>query len=442
MTAKSVDLLISARWIIPIIPKGKTFEDCTVVVDQGKILALLPTVEATKKYTGRRQVDLGKHVLLPGLVNTHTHAAMTLLRGFADDLPLHTWLEQHIWPAESQWVSADFVRDGTELAIAEIIRSGTSCFSDMYFFPETVAEMVNHSGIRSQITFPIFDFPSAWGRGPDDYIHKGLQLRDDHKDRDRVRIAFGPHSPYTLSDEPMARIATYAEELDTQVQIHLHETAKEVSDHIEKYGVRPIQRLVDIGLLSPLTQCVHMTQVNEQDIVSLVDHNAHVIHCPKSNMKLASGFCPVDKLRKATINVALGTDGAASNNSLDLFNEMSTAALVAKAVSGDASAINAHEALEMATINGAKALGWDNHIGSIEVGKAADLTAVELGTVESEPLYNLPSQLVYTNAGAQVSHLWVDGSPLMLDRQLQTINEQEILIKAKLWRKKIANTSH
>ena len=438
MAATSVDLLISARWIIPIIPKGKVFEDCTVVIDQGKIVALLPTAEATRIYAGKEHVELGQQALLPGLVNSHGHAAMTLLRGYADDLPLHTWLEKHIWPAEAQWVSPDFVRDGTELAIAEMIRSGTTCFSDMYFFPDIVTETVNQTGIRSQIAFPIFDFPSAWGRGPDDYIHKGLQLHDDHKDRDLIRIAFGPHSPYTLSNEPMEKVATYAEELDTCIQIHLHETAQEISDHICTHGNRPIERLVEMGLMSPLTQCVHMTQINDQDITTLIEHNAHVIHCPKSNLKLSSGFSPIAELAKNGINVALGTDGAASNNSLDMFSEMSTAALVAKAVSNNSSAISAHEALEMATINGAKAMGWADHIGSIEIGKSADLIAVELGAIESEPLYNLPSQLVYTPMGHQVSHVWVKGTALMTNRALQTLNEHEIVTKAQRWQKQLA----
>jgi len=439
MVAISVDLLISARWTIPVIPKGAVFEDCSVVIDQGNIVAILPTTEATRKYMALEHIELPNHVLIPGLINTHSHAAMTLLRGYADDQPLQTWLENHIWPAEGQWVSEEFVRDGTELAIAEMIRSGTSCFSDMYFFPDCAAEVASHSGIRSQIAFPIFDFPSAWGRGPEDYIHKGLQLRDDYKDRDLTRIAFGPHSPYTLSNGPLEKIATYAEELDSYVQIHLHETAKEITDSIQEHGARPIQRLVELGLLSPLTQCVHMTQLDEQDISTLVEHNAHVIHCPESNLKLASGFCPVTTLLDNGINVALGTDGAASNNNLDMFGEMSTAALVAKAVSGNAGAVDAHTALQMATINGAKAMGWDDKIGSIEVGKSADLAAVTLGTIESEPLYNPASQLVYTNAGSRVSHLWVNGVALMVERQLQTLNEQEILIKTQQWQRKIAN---
>lgn len=440
MAATSVDLLISARWIIPIIPEGKVFEGCSVAVDQGQIVAILPAGEASRKFIAREFIELPNHALMPGLINTHGHAAMTLFRGFADDLPLHTWLEKHIWPAEQRWVNDEFVQAGTELAIAEMIRSGTSCFSDMYFFPNQAARAAINAGIRSQITFPIFDFPSAWGRGSDDYIHKGLQLRDEYKDRELTQIAFGPHAPYTLSNGSLEKVATYAEELDCNIQIHLHETAKEITDSLKEHGVRPIQRLVDLGLMSPLTQCVHMTQINDDDLDTLVEYNTHVIHCPKSNLKLASGFCPVTQLLARDINVALGTDGAASNNSLDMFSELSTAALVAKAVSTDASAINAHTALKMATINGAKALGLEHKTGSIEIGKCADLTAIDLGTIESEPLYNPTSQLVYTNAGNRVSHLWVNGNALMKNRQLQTLNENEVLTKARQWQRKIASS--
>ncbi|WP_461518867.1 TRZ/ATZ family hydrolase [Porticoccus sp.] len=439
MTTEPIDLLISARWIIPIIPEGQVFENCSVAIQGGDIVSLLPTAEALRKYAPQQHVELSNHALIPGLVNAHSHAAMTLLRGFADDYPLKTWLEQHIWPVEMRWVSDTFVQDGTELAIAEMIRSGTSCFSDMYFFPENAAKAASHAGIRSQIAFPVFDFPSPWGRGPDEYIHKGLQLRDDYKGRELTRIAFGPHAPYTLSDEPLRKIASYSEELDTCVQIHLHETAGEVSDSLKQFGMRPIQRLKELEFFSPLTQCVHMTTLDDSDIETIAAYNAQVIHCPESNLKLASGLCPVAKLLDTGINVALGTDGAASNNDLNMFGELHTAALVAKAVAGDPTVVDAHKALQLATINGARALGWADRIGSIEVGKAADLAAVELGTIESEPLYNPASQLVYTNSGSRVSHLWVNGAALMSERQLLTVNEQEILIKARQWRRKFVD---
>lgn len=434
---QTVNLILKARWIAPVVPENRVFEHCALVIDKGVILALVPQEEADKRYNAQQEIYLGNHLLIPGLVNAHGHAAMSLLRGYADDLPLMQWLEDHIWPAEGQWVSEDMVRDGTELAMAEMIRSGTTCFSDMYFFPEQVAQAAQQAHMRAQVTFPLFDAPSAWGQGPEDYFRKGLALHDDFRASELVRIGFGPHAPYTLSDEPLARIATLAQELDAPIHIHLHETEQEVSDSVAQYGKRPVQRLADLGLLSPLTQCVHMTQVNDDDVTLIRDSGAHVVHCPESNLKLASGFCPVQRLLDQGINVALGTDGAASNNDLDLLGEMKTAALLAKAVAGQADALNAHSALRMATLNGAKALGLEEHIGSLEVGKSADITAIELSDLTSQPVYNPVSQLVYTHSGHKVSHVWVAGKALLLSRQLQTLNERELTGKARWWAKQI-----
>lgn len=434
----SVDLIINARWIIPIIPDNRTLEDCALVIDKGAIVALLPQAEAAKNFNATEIIDLPQHLLMPGLVNAHGHAAMSLLRGYADDQPLHTWLNDHIWPAESRWVNEDFVRDGTELALAEMIKSGTTCFSDMYFYPEQAAQTCLDARIRCQLAFPILDFPTAWGTGPDDYINKGLALHDTFRGNHLINIAFGPHAPYTVSDEPLQRIAVLAQEMDMPIHIHLHETAQEVSDSVRDHGRRPTERLMDLGLLSPLTQCVHMTQIDDTDIAILQQSGAHVIHCPESNLKLASGFCPIDRLQKAGVNVALGTDGAASNNDLDLFGELHTAALLAKAVAQDASALDAHSALRMATIQGAKALGFEDKIGSFESGKSADMIAIDLSELELQPLYNPASQLVYTHSGQRVTHSWVEGKALMLNRQLQTLNEREIVGKANWWRKQIA----
>lgn len=435
----SIDLIIKARWIIPVVPANRVLENCAIAIDKGQILALLPNEEADRRYNAKETVHLGSHVLIPGLVNAHGHAAMSLLRGYADDQPLHTWLNDHIWPAESRWVSEDFVRDGTELALAEMIKSGTTCFADMYFYPEQAAQACLNAQVRCQLAFPILDFPTAWGMGPDDYLSKGLNLHDNFRGNHLINIAFGPHAPYTVSDAPLQKIAVLAQEMDMPIHIHLHETAQEVSDSIAQYGRRPSQRLMDLGLLSPLTQCVHMTQIDESDIKLLQNSGAHVIHCPESNLKLASGFCPVDKLLNANVNVALGTDGAASNNDLDLFSELKTAALLAKAVSGNAAALDAHTALRMATLNGAKALGMEDVIGSLEAGKAADITAVDLGDLGMQPLYNPASQLIYTHAGQAVTHVWVEGKCLLANRLLQTLNEREILGKANWWRKQIAS---
>lgn len=437
--AHAIDLLICADWILPIVPADSLLEGCALAIDQGKIIALVPQAEAAKRFAPRQQLNLGNQLLMPGLVNAHGHAAMSLLRGFADDQPLHTWLQDYIWPIEARWVGEDFVRDGTQLALAEMIRSGTTCFADMYFYPEQAAQACAEARVRAQLAFPVMDFPTSWGSGPDDYLHKGLALHDKLADTPLLHVAFGPHAPYSLSDAPLQKIAMLAQETNMPVHIHLHETAQEVSDSLRLYGCRPSQRLMDLGLLTPLTQCVHMTQIDATDIHLLQQSGASVIHCPESNLKLASGFCPVVALQQAGVNVALGSDGAASNNDLDLFGELRTAALLAKAVSGDAAALNAHAALRMATLQGARALGLDDRIGSLEPGKAADVIAIDLGELEQQPLYNPLSQLVYTNTGSRVSHAWVNGKCLLRERQLQTLNERELLGKAHWWRQQIAH---
>lgn len=434
---QNVDQIIHGRWIIPVIPENQIFEHCSLIIDQGNIIAITPHDEAVKRYTAATITNLDSHILIPGLVNAHGHTAMSLMRGFADDTPLQTWLEDYIWPTESQWVDATFVKAGTELAVAEMLRSGTTCFSDMYFFPEEVALTAQQTGIRCQVAFPVIDFPTAWGQGPDEYISKGLALHDDYRSNDLINIAFGPHAPYTVADEVFLKIATLAEELQTPIQTHLHETQHEVEESVKQVGKRPSQRLFDLGVLSPLTQCVHMTQVNDVDIHLLQQSGAHVVHCPESNLKLASGFCPVSQLQNAGINVALGTDGAASNNDLDLLGELQTAALLAKGVSGNAAALSAHEAIKMATLNGARALGLENRIGSLEPGKAADICAIAADELESIPLFNAASQLVYTRNSHRVTHVWVNGKMLLQERKLLTMAQHEIITKAQRWAQKL-----
>jgi 5-methylthioadenosine/S-adenosylhomocysteine deaminase len=437
MQPTKIDLLINSRWIIPIVPENRVFENCALAIDRQKIVGIYPQVEAANRFEADSVVNLDDHILMPGLVNAHGHAAMSLLRGYADDQPLEPWLEEHIWPAENRFLSEKFVADGTKLAMAEMIQTGTTCFADMYFFTDSAAEQVRACGMRSQIGFTVFDFPTAGGKDPDDYIHQGLKLRDTYKDNELIKIACAPHAPYTVGDETLRRIATYANELDMAVHIHCHETAKEITDSLHLHSCRPMQRLDDLGILLPQTQLVHMTQIDADDIRLIQDHNCHVVHCPESNLKLASGFCPVAELMDAGINVAIGTDGAASNNDLDLFGELKTAALLAKGVSGDASALDAHAALRMATINGAKALGWQDQIGSLEAGKSADIIAVEINSLSQKPLYNPASQLVYTNAGSQVTHSWVAGRALMEERKLLTLNEAELIQTADDWRTQI-----
>jgi len=437
---KTADLLIHPDWIVPVLPHGIVLENYSIALSGDRISALLPRAEA-ESIDAREVLELPGQALLPGLINCHGHAAMSLFRGYADDQSLMPWLEQHIWPAEQAHVSEQFVGDGTELAIAEMIRSGTTTFSDMYFFPDICAATAQRLGMRCQITFPIFDFPTAWGLDGDDYIRKGLALRDDLKHSTLITVVFGPHAPYTVCESNLVKIATLAAELDAPVQIHLHETSEEVLQAANQNGERPLDMLHRLGLLSPRIQCVHMTDLRDEDIALLAATGAHVVHCPQSNMKLASGVCSVSTLRKAGVNVALGTDSAASNNDLNMFGEMQTAALLAKLHTSDASSLPAADALAMATINGARALGLEDTIGSLEVGKQADLIAVDLRGPETQPLYHPISQLVYACNGSQVTHSWIGGESVMTQRNLTRIDLQALTTRVSSWQHRISHTA-
>ena len=432
------DTVINARWIIPVEPDGIVHEHHSLIIQDGKILDLLPTARAKTLYQGITTLNLDEHALIPGLVNAHTHAAMSLFRGLADDLPLMNWLNDHIWPAENTWVSYEFAHDGTQLAIAEMLRGGTTCFNDMYFFADATARVASNAGMRTAIGLIIIDFPTVWASDAQEYLNKGLELHDQYRNDPLISTIFAPHAPYTVSDQPLSHIQTLAEELDIPVHIHVHETADEIVKSHEQYNGRPLQRLERLGLLTPRLLAVHMTQLLDDEIEQCAAAGAHVIHCPESNLKLASGFCPVHKLQKAGVNVALGTDGAASNNDLDMFGEMRTAALLAKAVANDASAVPAATALRMATLNGARALGLDDKIGSLVIGKAADVTAIHLGDIESTPLYHPVSQLVYATGRDKVTDVWVSGKQLLKDRVLVTLDEHTIREKVQSWQRKIA----
>ena len=437
-----VDSLLHARWIVPVDQANTLLEHHSIAIDQGKIVDILPTETARSLYQSAHTLELNDQLLMPGLINAHGHAAMSLFRGLADDLALMTWLQEHIWPAEGAFVSPEFVRDGTRLAIAEMLKSGTTCFSDMYFFPDVAAETATELGMRAQICCPVLDFPTPWAKDAEEGIHKTIEVHAAQRHNPLVSIAFGPHAPYTVSDEPLKKIATLQEELQIPVQMHVHETAFEVTE-AEKQGQRPIARLEKLGLLGPHFQAVHVTQANEDDTATLARYDVKVVHCPESNLKLASGFCPVDQLHKAGITVALGTDGAASNNDLDLFGEMQTAAQLAKAVAGDAAAVPAYEALRMATFNGAKALGIDHLTGSLEPGKAADIIAIDMNRLETLPVFNPVSQLVYTRMADKVKHVWVNGKMLVRDGILTRIDIDKLKQQARQWGETIrAGDSH
>jgi len=433
-----VDLLIHAKWVIPAIPEGVVLDHHAVAVKDKKIVAIIDSEEAKSSITAEQQFELLNHALIPGLINAHGHSPMALFRGIADDIPLQQWLEDHIWPLEGKFVDAKFAHQGATLAIAEMISGGTTCFADMYFFPDEVARAALEAHIRVQLASPILDFPTVWAQDADEYILKATQLHDDFRNSEVVTTAFGPHAPYTVSDAPLQKISVLAEELDIPIHMHVHETAQEVQDAVAAHGRRPLQRLADLGLLSPRLLCVHATQLSEEEMTSLATCGASVIHCPESNLKLASGFCETARLLDHDVNVALGTDGCASNNDLDMFSEMRSAALLAKAVANDATALPAHQALGMATINGARALGLEQDIGSIETGKLADLTAVDLDRINTMPIYNPVSQLVYSTQASQVSHVWCGGKILLEDGELKTLDRTQLRASVQQWQQSIA----
>lgn len=428
-----VDLLIEARWVVPIEPAGAVLSDHAVAVEQGRIVALAPIAEARERFAPGETVALENHVLIPGLVNLHTHAAMSLMRGLADDLPLMTWLHDHIWPAEAKHVSPDFVYDGTLLAAAEMLRGGVTCVNDMYFYPEAAGRAFLDAGMRAALGLIAVEFPTQYAGDPEAYLAKGLATRDALRHETRLSFCMAPHAPYTVSDRTFTRLATLAEELDLPIHLHLHETADEVARSFDEHGARPIDRLRALGLLSPRLIAVHAVHLTDDEIDKLADHGCSVAHCPSSNLKLASGFARVAAMLERGINLGLGTDGAASNNRLDLFAETRTAALLAKAVAGRADALPAAAALHAATLGGARALGLDSRIGSIVPGKSADLCAVSLDRLELAPCFDPASQLVYACGRDDVTHVWVDGEVVVFERQLLKVESARLENRIFLW---------
>ncbi len=405
---QQVDLIINCRWVCPVIPKNSLLNDHAIVVKSGVILDICP-IASVEKYNATETVHLNEHVVIPGLINLHTHAAMNLLRGLADDLPLMPWLQQHIWPAEKKFVSPAFVNDGTILAAAEMLAGGITSFNDMYFYPDSAAEAAVKMGIRANLGLVVLEFPTNYANDAESYIQKGLEVRDRWRDEEMVSFSLAPHAPYTVSDSTFERIITLAEQVGIGVHTHLHETQQEIATSQLEYGLRPLNRLANLGLLSPMLTLAHCVHLNETEIQLLATHGCSIAHCPSSNLKLASGIAPITDYLKKGINIGLGTDSAASNNRLDMFTEMRLAALLAKGQSDDATSVSAHQALEMATINGATALGMDDRIGSIEVGKFADLCAVRLSEIETQPCFDPLSHLVYVAGREHVSHVWVQG---------------------------------
>jgi 5-methylthioadenosine/S-adenosylhomocysteine deaminase len=429
----TIDALICPRWTVRVEPAVVAEEGVALAIDAGRIVDVLPVQEADRRYAPRVRHERSTHVLLPGLVNAHTHASMALFRGLADDLPLESWLRERIWPAERRWVGAEFVADGTRLAIAEMLTGGITCFSDMYYHPDVTGAVAAETGMRAVLGMIALDFPTSWARDADEYLRKGLEVHDRFRAEPLVTMSFAPHAPYSVGDGLLAHIRRLADELDLPVHMHVHETAAEVAAAVAATGQRPLARLAALGLVTPALIGVHATDLSGDEIELLATAGASVVHCPRSNLKLASGLCPVTKLANAGVNVALGTDSAASNNRLDLWSEMQTAALLAKHEAGSAAALPAADALRMATINGARALGLAGEIGSLVVGKAADVICVDLSGVEHRPLLDPVSQLVYAASRHDVTDVWVAGEHLVAERTALRLDVAGICTAAERW---------
>ncbi len=439
---KQVDLVIEARWLCPIVPKNTLLEYQSVVIQSGKIIDICAISSAFELYQANEVVQLTEHVLIPGLINLHTHAAMSLMRGVADDLPLMTWLNEHIWPAEQAILSEQYVQDATLLACAEMLSGGITCFNDMYFYPRTTSVAATQAGIRANLGLVVLEFPTAYATDAADYLQKGFDAHDSWRSNPLISTCIAPHAPYTVSNQTFETVLTYAEQLGLGIHTHLHETRDEIAQSQAQFGLRPLQRLAQLGLLGPNFLAAHGVHLQDSEIDMLAEFGCHVAHCPSSNLKLANGIAPISKLLAKGVNVGLGSDGAASNNRLDIFAEMRLSALLAKGLSEDATVIPAHQALEMATINAAKAMGLEDKIGSIEIGKLADLTAVKLSEPIINPCYDPISHLVYTCGREQVSHTWVAGELRYSNGLYANIEPLELKEIINTWQPKLQQHKH
>jgi 5-methylthioadenosine/S-adenosylhomocysteine deaminase len=437
---KNASIIISASWIFTSNSEGQLLSDYSIVIENDKIIDLVPQDKVFDEYEANDIYQLTDHILIPGLINTHTHAAMSLFKGFADDLPLQDWLNDYIWPAEKEFINSSFVKDGSILALSEMIKSGVTTFNDMYFFPDATAEAVKELGVRSNIGLVVLDFPTNYATDPEDYLLKGFEFRDKWRNEELITTSIAPHAPYSVSDEAFTLINTYSEELSINIHTHLHETQWEIEDSIEKYGITPVQRLNNLGIIGPSLMAVHCVHLNDQDMATLAKNKVSIVHNPSSNMKLGSGIADIAKMLKQNLNISLGTDSSASNNRLDMMEEMRLAALLIKGSTKSPESFSANEAIKMATINGAKALGLESIIGSIEKNKKADLVAIDLNSIENQPIYNPLTTLVYSSSRSDVSYVWIDGEIKLKDKKLVKIDEKKIIQLAKKWQRKLKKT--
>jgi len=437
LNKKNVSTIISAPWIYTSNIDSELLFNYSLIIKDDKIIDLVTQDKVFDEYEADNTYELADHILIPGLINTHTHAAMNIFKGFADDLPLQEWLNDHIWPAEKKFVDASFVKDGSVLALSEMIKAGVTTFNDMYFFPDATAEAARELGIRANIGLVVLDFPTNYASDPEDYLLKGFEFRDKWRNDELITTSIAPHAPYSVSDEAFRLVNTYSEELGLNIHLHLHETEWEVADSIKTYGVTPIQRLNNLGIISPSLLAAHCVHLNDQDTAILTKGKVSIAHNPSSNMKLGSGIADVAKMLRQNLNVSLGTDSSASNNRLDIMEEMRLAALLIKGTTKSPELLPASQAIKMATINGAKALGLDLVVGSIEKNKKADLVAIDLSSIENQPIYNPLSTLVYSSSKSDVNYVWIDGEIKLKEKKLVGLDEEYIKQLAKKWQKKL-----
>ena len=433
---QTIDTLILGRWVLPIAPQNIILENHAVAIDKDKIIEVLPIDDAKQKFKAKNIVDRSKHVVMPGLVNTHCHSMMTIFRGLADDLPLMDWLNNHVWPAENDVMCAQSIKDGTRLAIAEMLRSGTTCYNDHYFFPLEAAEVTIETGIRGCIGLEFMNVPTTWAKDEKTYYQKALHAFQNKPENDLINWLVAPGHPFTNSDESLLLAKKLADDNNLRMHMHVHESRPELEMELAAHNKHPLQRLKDLDLLNERFLAVHMVHLNDEEIAMCAELGVHIAHCPESNLKLASGLPPIKKYMDAGINVSIGTDGACSNNDLDMFGEMRTASFIGKAISGDSTALSAPAMLEMATLNGAKALGLEDQIGSLEAGKSADVIAIDMDYLNTQPLYNPMSQLVYSLNSQQVSDVWVAGNLLLSAGKFTRLDVNKIIADANQWARK------
>jgi len=427
----NADLLIQNALIVTIDKDERIIETGSIIVSQGKIVAI-GDVEISKGFIIKKTIDAKGNIVMPGLINAHTHIPMTMFRGMADDMPLQKWLNEYIFPAEAKFLNAENVKLGAELAIYEMIRFGTTCFADMYYFEDEIATICERIGIRCLLSEGILDFPVPNNPTPQHALDFTIRQIEKYKNSQLINFAFGPHSPYTCSEEWLKKGRELANKYDVPYHIHLSETSFEYEKCIEQNGVTPLQNLDRIGCLDGKTIAAHCVFFSEEDVALMVQKKVNVVNNPQSNLKLVSGVAPVPFMQRAGGNVALGTDGAVSNNSLNMFTEMKVAALIHKLNHHDPTAGNAKDVIKMATINGAKALSLDEITGSIEVGKCADLIIVDINQAHAQPLYNVYSQIVYALCGHDVDTVIVDGKILLEDKKHCCGNLQSTIDKMKV----------